>query len=308
MKGFSIALLACVFLALEPVFNKILLQYMSPVVLTALTSSAAAVVLFLILEVEHRVWDVFKLKRKEFTVLLLVGLLSGVFAQLFYATGLRDSTATNAVLLTRLNSLLIAFMGVAFMRERLRMNHVVGAVLMVVGIAVIATRNFTAEVTLMQGDGLLILAAVFWAGSNILMKKYLCRMHPEVIVIYYYGFSGFTLLLISMLMVLTSGHPIVPVTAEVIAYFTGLVVLVSVIGRYLWYYSFERTTASNVGLASLSIPFFGVIYAIVLLSEKMQTHQAVGGILILAGLAAVEYNQIFAPDAEHRLKRHHPHH
>jgi drug/metabolite transporter (DMT)-like permease len=302
MKGIVIALVSCMFLALESVFSKVLLRHMPPIVLAALSSTFAAIVLFAILEVENKAWEIFKLRRREFIVLLSVGLISGVLAQLLYVTGLNESTATNAVLLTRLNSLLIALMGIVLIREKLGWHHIFGAILMVGGIVIIATKNFTAEVKPTQGDGLLILAAICWASANILMKKYLTKLPPEVIVVYYYAFSGAMLLGISYRELPTS------LTSEAIVYLTGLVLLVSVIGRYLWYWSFEHTSACNVGLASLSMPLFGVLYAVVLLQESPQPFQILGGLMVFSGLVAVEFDMVCHPDTEHRLKRHHPHH
>jgi drug/metabolite transporter (DMT)-like permease len=306
MKGTTIAIAACMFLALEFVFNKVLLANMSPLVLAALSSAAAAIVLFLILEAEHKVWEVFRLKRSEFVALLLVGIVSGVVAQLFYVTGLKESTATNAVLLTRLNSLLIAVMGVVFIREKIMRHHIIGAALMVSGIVMIVTRGFAERIQPAEGDILLLLAAICWALGNIIMKKYLSRVPPEVIVVGYYAFSGLALMIVA-----AKDIP-AEMTPEAIMYMTGLVVFTSIIGRYLWYWSFEHTSACNVGLASLSIPLFGVIYAVTLLQETLQTYQAVGGALIFIGLVTIETHMIMHKDVceeevEHRLKRHHPH-
>jgi drug/metabolite transporter (DMT)-like permease len=303
MKGTTIALVSCMFLSLEPIFSKELLNYgIQPMVLAALTSVFATIILFFILEVEHRVWEVFSLKRREYIVLLAVGIVSGVIAQFLYVSGLNGSTATNSILLTRLNSLLIAMFGVVLLGEKLRWNHVIGAVLMVIGIVIIATRNFTVSVRPTQGDGLLLLAAVCWAIANILMKKYLSHVPPEVIVIGYYGFSGVALTIASATQMAWVFTP------TMIMYLAGLVILVSLIGRYLWYFSLEHTSAANVGLASLSIPLFGVVYAVTLLGESPQLHQVLGGTLIFIGLVVIEIHLLKHEDTHHRLKRHHPHH
>ncbi|MFH1055219.1 MAG: DMT family transporter [Candidatus Altiarchaeota archaeon] len=302
MKGTTIALISCMFLALEPTFGKVLLSYMPPIVLAAVSSVFAALILFLVLEAEHKMREINAMSRRQFIVLLAVGIISGLLAQLFYVTGLRESTATNAVLLTRLNSLLIALMGVVMLREKLSINHVIGAILMVSGILLIATRNFTVDVKPTHGDGLLLLAAFFWASANILVKKYLSRIPPEVIVIGYYGFSGLILTAVSADRIPLIFEP------KVFLYMTGLVVLVYLIGRYLWYYAFEHTSAANVGLASLSIPLFGVLYSTTLLGERLSSYHISGGLLIFLGLIVIELHLMSHKDVEHRLKRHHPHH
>lgn len=302
MKGVSIALLSCMFLALESIFSKTLLAEMSPLVLTALTSVSTAIITFLILEGEQKMKAIWRLKKKDFMVLLAISIISGIVAQLLYVTGLRDSTATNAILITRLNSLLIAVMGVLLIREKPTWNHLLGGLLMIFGVVTISTKGFTDTVSLMRGDGLLILAAFFWATANILMKKYLSHVEPEVIVIGYYGFSG------AVLVGIAANQIPATITVKAVELLIAQVLLVGVAGRYLWYYSFEHTTAYNVGLASLSMPFFGVVYAIIFLRENLLSHQLLGGLLILAGLTAIEYHEIRKTDIEHRLKRHHPHH
>lgn len=302
MKGTAIALASCMFLGLETAFAKVLLRHMSPLAIAAFSTLFAAIVLVFILELEHKVWELWRLNRRELAVLFVVSLVSGMAAQVLYVTGLRESTASNAVLLTRLNSLLIALFGIVFLRERLRVNHVVGAVLMLGGILVIATRQFSVEIQPQSGDLLLLLAAVCWASANILMKKYLSHVPPEIIVVGYNGFAGLVLL------TLVADELPGTLTAEAITYLAGMILLVSVIGRYLWYWAFEHTSACNVGLASLTIPLFGILYSIILLGEALSPYQLFGGALILGGLVVVEYQQICHVDTEHRLKRHHPHH
>jgi drug/metabolite transporter (DMT)-like permease len=303
MKGITIALISCVFFGLQPVFSKVLLNHMPPVVLAALTSFSAAFLLVFILEVEHKIREVEDLGRREVLVLLVISLLSGVLAQILYVTGLMQSTATNAVLLTRLNSLLIALLGVVFLKEKLTAHQIAGSVLMAAGVVIIATKSFTVSIRWEDGDILLILAAFCWASANIIMKKYICNLPPEVIVIGRHAFAGI------ILVALTAGQIPAVVNLTVLAYLTGLVILVIVIGQYLWYYALEHTSAANVGLASLSLPFFGVLYAVTLLGEELTPHQILGGTMIILGLIAVEVHLSTLRDIECRIRGiHMPHH
>jgi len=303
MKGITIALVSCLFLGLEPVFSKMLLNYIPPIVLAALASFASAFLLVFILEVGHKIREIEELGRRDIITLAVISLLSGVLAQLFYVTGLMNSTATNAVLLTRLNSLLIALMGVIFLREKFSLHQIVGSVIMVAGVVVIATKNFTVPVEPMQGDFLLILTSFCWATANIIMKKCLCSLPPEVIVIGRQGFAGVILLALAFNQLPGAVNPLV------LTYMTGLVILVFVVGQYLWYYALEHTSACNVGLASLTIPLFGVIYAVTLLGERLTSYQIIGGALIVVGLIAIEIHLSTLEDIEHRIRTvHMPHH
>ncbi|MFH1403042.1 MAG: DMT family transporter [Candidatus Altiarchaeota archaeon] len=303
MKGVTIALASCMFLGMQPVFSKVLLGYMPPIVLAALTSFSAALILVSILGIEHKIDEIKALTKKQVIILGVIGIMSGIMAQLFYVTGLNQSTATNAVLITRLNSLLIALMGVVFLKEKLTFNHIIGSVFMFTGVVIIATKNFTVDVQATRGDFLLILTAVCWASSNIIMKKYLCDIPPEVIVIGRHALAGIVLSAITINQI-----PAI-ITLEMLAFLAGLVVLVILVGQYLWYYALEHTSAENVGLTSLTIPFFGVIYSVILLGEQLMQYQVTGGLLIIIGLTAVEIQLSKLHDIECRIRSwHHPHH
>ncbi|MBD3388535.1 MAG: EamA family transporter [Candidatus Altiarchaeales archaeon] len=303
MKGITIALFSCMFLGLQPVFSKVLLSYMPPIVLAAITSFSAALLLIFILEIEHKIREIEELKSREVFVLVFIGLLSGFFGQLFFVNGLAKTTATNAVLLTRTNSLLIAIFGVMFLKEKLTLNHIVGSVIMFTGVAIIATKNFSVSLEPAQGDVLLIGAAVCWASANIIMKRYICYLPPEVIVIGRHAVAGIVLTSLTFQQI-----PAV-INLHMLPYLLGLVILVIIVGQYLWYYSLEHTTAENVGLISLTIPFFGVLYSVLLLGEQLTPYQIVGGSLIIAGLAVVEIHLTTLHDIECRIRGvHTPHH
>lgn len=303
MRGVTSALASCLFLGLQPVFSKVLLSYMPPTVLAALTSFCALILLVFILEIEHKIREIGVLKRRDILVLLVIGLLSGVAAQLFYVHGLKHSTATNAVLLTRMNSLLIALLGVVFLKEKVSSHQVGGSLLMVAGVVVIATKNFSVTVSPEYGDLFLIMTALCWAFANIIMKKYLCDLPPEVIVI------GRHALAAVILMTLTFNQIPGIVNAQMLPYLVGLVVLVILVGQYLWYYSLEHTSAGNVGLISLTIPMFGVLYSVTLLGETLTSYQIIGGALIVLGLFAVEVHLSTLKDIECRIRGiHTPHH
>ena len=174
---------------------------------------------------------------------------------------------------------------------------------MVAGVVVIATRNFTVTLSPEYGDVFLIMTALCWSAANILMKKYLCDLPPEVIVV------GRHALAAVILITLTFNHIPGVVNMEMLPYLTGLVVFVILVGQYLWYYSLEHTSAGNVGLISLTIPLFGVLYSVTLLGEQLTPYQIIGGALIVLGLFAVEVHLSSLKDIECMIRGvHHPHH
>ncbi len=301
MKGRIIALVACMLLALEAVFTKVLTSYIAPLALAAMTSLATVIIIVFVLEYRHKVCEVISLTRNEALLLLLIGVITGVAGQVFFITGIMYSGAATGVLLSRTNSLLIALGGVVLLKEKFSTAQLFGAVLMVAGIFVLATKNFSVTMNPAWGDIFIIAAGVCWACSNIIMKKYLSRMPPEVIVL---GRNIVAATALTMIVFVVGTQAL---ELEAIPYVIGYVILVIVIGEYLWYTALEHTTASNVALVSLSIPFLGVFYAIALLGETLKDYQIAGGALIIIGLVAIE---LFTKEShaalEHRMRSSHP--
>ncbi|MBU0762323.1 MAG: DMT family transporter [Candidatus Altiarchaeota archaeon] len=296
MDGVAIALVSCMLMATEAVFTKILTSHFTPLSLAAMTSFTATIIVIFLLEIKHKACEVTSLTRHDALMMLTIGLLSGVLAQVLYVSGVLYSTATNAVLLTRLNSLLIAVMGVVFLKEKFTKHHIVGSIFMVLGVLLIITKNFTEIFTPQPGDIFLLGTAICWASSNIVMKKHLTKIPPEVLVLGRHVVAAVTL----TFFVFIAGTR--PIESEGVAYFTGYVIITVLIGQYLWYKALEHTTASNVALTSLTIPLLGVLYANVFLGETLFDYQILGGVSIFIGLAVIEIHMSTLKKIEHRLK------
>jgi drug/metabolite transporter (DMT)-like permease len=301
MKGRVIALIACMFLALEAVFTKVLTDYITPLALASFTSLITVVIIVFVLEYKHKVCEVVNLTRNEAFLLLAIGVVAGVGGQVFFITGIMYSGAATGVLLSRTNSLLMALGGFLFFREKFRITQFIGAAIMGAGIVILATKNFTVTLNPAWGDLLIIAAGACWACSNLIMKKYLGQMPPEVIVI---GRNIVAAIALTLFMFVIG---IEPLSLQAIPYVAGYVVLVIILGQYLWYSALEHTTASNVAIVSLSMPILGVFYAVSLLGESLTDYQLTGGILIFAGLVAIEiFTKEDSKIKEHMMRSSHP--
>ena len=82
------------------------------------------------------------------------------------------------------------------------------------------------------------------------------------------------------------------VTAEVplmtIVATISLFMVVIVSGQFLWYRALEITSATRVSIAILFSPIIGTAYAIFLMGETLSFLQAMGGLLITAGLGVIQ--------------------
>ena len=58
-----------------------------------------------------------------------------------------------------------------------------------------------------------------------------------------------------------------------------------VVGNMLWFISIERVGASRSALYTNLQPFLGAVFAVFVLSERLDTLQLVGGLVIASGIA-----------------------
>lgn len=283
MKGLTIALLACACTGLKPIFEKTLLAYMSPLALGALRSLVAGFLLLWIMKTVHKIGEIERLSRRDlFLTIAIVGMV-GVFGVFFYFKGLKTTSVTNTLLIGRSGSLLLAFLAWIFLREKLTVHQIVGSILMVSGLIAIFTRGFTLGYHFLPGDLYIAAAALIWASSGVFMKKFLCHIPPEVLVVARNMIGGIVLSVFAFQDVST-----ITLVPEILLYITGLAIFGVILAQILWYTALEHTSASNVGLMSISIPIFGVSFAAIFLGETIQTYQIIGGALVVAGLAAIE--------------------
>jgi len=296
MKGVTAAFSSCLFFGLYPVFNKVLVGEIAPLALAAITSVFAGLLLLAILGVKHRVGEIAKLSLGQAIMLATVALFGGVIAQVLFLNGLMESTATNAALLTRVEGLLMALLGVIVLKEKVTSSQIMGTGVMVFGTAVIVTKAFTASVQFARGDLLIVLASGSWALANIIMKKNLSDISPELVIVTRHLMAGI------ILMMLVGTHIPLDFDGKAWLHMSGLVVFVLLIGQYLWYFALEHTSAANVAMASLATPLLGVVYSVVLLGETLSSYQIWGGALMVAGLAMVEIHMGTIHNLEHRIR------
>jgi drug/metabolite transporter (DMT)-like permease len=170
---------------------------------------------------------------------------------------------------------------VAF-RTRMPLLRVGGVLLATVG-AFLVVRN-GAEVGGSErwfGDVLLLLGGLVWAGYNVL-GKYAGRGQDAMTLTYYQTVAGAAGFLLASL--LEAGDWQVPngTASALLAY---LAVACSVGGFLLYNYGLRRMTSSvAVNILNL-VPVFGVLGAVVINGETVRLGQALGGAIIIAGVA-----------------------
>ncbi|MFC5921266.1 DMT family transporter [Neisseria weixii] len=223
---------------------------------------------------------------KQYPAKIVAVSLAGVasFNTLVYM-GLHHTTTTNALLLNSCIPVLIMFFGVLFYRQTLLPAQIGGLVLSMSGVLSIILHGEWDNLLAMQfnsGDLIVFAAMICWALYTLWMKTLPAEinriglMAVQIII-------GLVALMPLWLWETASGAEIVFSPAALLALaYVGL--LPSVAAYLLYTMAVEKVGPVRTGLSVHLIPAFGVLLAVLFLSEKLHAYHLIGIVLIACGL------------------------
>jgi drug/metabolite transporter (DMT)-like permease len=201
--------------------------------------------------------------------------------QLCFVYSLEFAHASTVSLLFGSCPMFVGLFSLAFRQADLSRSFWIGAGLTFGGVALIAAGAGGGLVSGWKGDLLAIALAVTWAGYTIAIAPLMRRYSP-------YRISALVLALGWAPLALVS----IPQVARQDFAFSGTVWLgfaYAVIGplfltNILWFTAVDRVGAARASIFNNMQPFFGVFFALLILSESLQGLEIVGGVLIFGGI------------------------
>ena len=201
--------------------------------------------------------------------------------QLCFVYSLEFAHASTVSLLFASCPMFIGLISIAFLRTDLHKPFWIGAGLTFAGVALIAAGAGGGLVSGWKGDLLALALAATWAGYTIAIAPLMRRYSP-------YRISALVLALGWAPLALVS----IPQVASQDFAFTGTVwvgFVYAVIGplfltNILWFTAVDRVGAARASIFNNMQPFFGVLFALLILSESLHALEIAGGVLIFAGI------------------------
>lgn len=224
---------------------------------------------------------------KKYWYFYLGSSLAGVslFTILMYSAALSTSVL-NMTLIATSTPVLTIILARIFLGENFTVNRIIGIVLAVAGVTVLATRGKLSNLLGLEfhtGDILVLCSAICFAINNILM-----RTKPRGPSLNAYLSTIFILGMIVTLplTVWELSRPGVHIVwnGKVWISIVYLGLLASVGGFWFWNKAIISIGAGNAALFYYSLPFFGGLGAVILLSEPVLWVHWVSGILIIIGI------------------------
>lgn len=236
----------------------------------------------------QRDWPVIRQHRWMVLILALLGIAT--YNTLLY-TGLRVTTAINAVLMQTTMPIWIIGLSWLFFRDTITLRQLPGILLSFIGTLVIVARGNLAALLALRlnwGDTLVLVAVISYAAYSSLLRRR-PPIHPLSFLAV--TFTAGTIMLLPFYLWEHLTIRAMPLTTTTILA-VGYIALFPSILAYLCYNrGVELVGANRAGLFIHLMPVFGSIMAVIFLNETFQWFHGLGILLILGGIVLATRNR-----------------
>ena len=273
-KGYIYMIVSTLLISLAFIFNTLALESTNSIIASLFLFGFSTIGSFALLVVTGKIRKIRPLLAKFWKPLLLIGVLNGGSATLwFYLLGLMGPSLLSFLL--RFSTIFMIVMGIVFLKERFSKLEIVGGAIMIAGTFIVSYSNGN---FILIGISLAMILSVIFASIQFLNKMYIKEIDPLVINALRVLFTFAT---ISLFAPWVTELRIPSTTA------LGWIVLASIsagiIGFLLNYKALELIDLSKSAVVQSLQPFVVVVYSFFILGSVPNGLQMIGGFVIVVG-------------------------
>lgn len=235
----------------------------------------------------------YKPNAKQWVLLVLIGLTSIFIHQLFLASGVAMTTATNASLILGLNPLTTALLAAIFVGEKMSLRLLFGILAGFTGVVIVVlSSGADASIELSGwGDLIMVLSMLGYVVGGLLIKTISSTNIPTIVTTAYSTLIGGLFLNIGAFV---KYGP----TAYQQVHFTGMgwvVMLLSAwvassLGTLGWNHGIKLLGANKTAMFINGMPFASMIGAVLFLGERIQWIHMLAFVLTTLGIVIGTYS------------------
>ena len=219
--------------------------------------------------------------------IFMVALIGSTIQYGLTYNGLRGIDASTGAILVQLEGPILALMGVFLLKEKLGITRALGMGLAVIGVIIIAGEP--------RLDGqldsvlLLIVGSAVWAIAQIMVSR--LKGISGITILAWVAIMATPQMLIASL-IIEDGQWLAITTASYIDWsiILYLALIMTVLGYSVWYHLLSSVDVSKVSPFLMLLPITSIIAGMILLDEKFTSSMAIGGLMIMAGVASTLIN------------------
>ena len=275
--GLITILLASIMWAIEPIFVKLSLETSDFIQTNTIRAIFALLIAFIYILIKRKPKEM-KISKKEVAPMIYIALVATLFADFMYVFSLSHVSVVNAVIIGHMQPVFIVLFGIFILKtDKLTYFDYIGILIMILSGILVTTGTLE---NLMNfkfgtiGDLFVLSAAIAWATTAIVTRKYVKHLNTGVLAFYRFSIAAVVL---SIFLIVNNRFFIAN-------YYQVAVGIIIGIGTILYYESLTRIKAAQTSALELSTPVFAAVLAYFMLSEVPTIMQFVGVGLLLLGL------------------------
>ncbi len=246
---------------------------------------ASAVFLFII--AARRTDHVRRLTRRDWAVVVLLGIVGQFMYQILFIDGLERTSAMNASIIIACTPIAVSIVSAALGHERLPLAHWLGTALSFVGVTLIVGGGAVSGVSSPVGDIMMIACVLCWTVYTVAARPLLVSYSPIVI-------TGLSMAIGTVLFMPFAVGDFartpwrdVPVVAWVCVVFSSLLALN--FSYTSWYLGVRQLGSSRTSLYSNVVPVAALVVAMVWLGERLAGLRLLGAALVAVGVLVTRW-------------------
>lgn len=263
---------------------KIAMEFYSPVGVAAIRFFFAAISLLIIVYLQFgKEIYTFKFSKREIWHMFLASFF-GIFLTIyFFNLGLKSTSAVNGSLIIATSPAITAVLSFLFQKKKLSLLQQIAILTSFLGVVIILTKgdfNTLVHLQFQMGDIYILLMALVFSSSQIIVNKYLPHINAMVM-------TTITSIMSLVMFALISIPELIRTEIPASIPFWGSILFMGIIGTGVaytaFYYCIVKLGATTSSLYMNLIPFFTVLLAFPF-GEVIYPIQLFGGAIIILGL------------------------
>ena len=275
--GLITILLASIMWAIEPIFVKLSLETSDFIQTNTIRAIFALLIAFIYILIKRKPKEM-KISKKEVAPMIYIALVATLFADFMYVFSLSHISVVNAVIIGHMQPVFIVLFGIFILKtDKLTYFDYIGILIMILSGILVTTGTLENLINFKFGtigDLFVLSAAIAWATTAIVTRKYVKHLNTGVLAFYRFSIAAVVL---SIFLIANNRFFIANYYQVAVGIIIGL-------GTILYYESLTRIKAAQTSALELSTPVFAAVLAYFMLSEVPTIMQFVGVGLLLLGL------------------------
>ena len=214
-----------------------------------------------------------------------------IFGNTMSVIAVNYTTAINASLINGSQPIFVALIAFFFIKDALSVKKILGILSALFGVVVMIShgdKSFLSLSNLNPGDLIMLLAVLAWAAYSVALQKS-NSLPSNATLLFFISLLGCLLTLPFYLIeyFIYGGFSISNKTIGSILY---LGVIATTVCIFIWNICIKSIGAVSAGLFLNLMPFFGVVFAIVILDEELLLYHLIGSFFIFIGIFLGTYS------------------